>query len=156
MYDKPLTIEQALTLLAEAPPRLALAQLQSRSSPTEWSLNDILAHLLSCADKWGGYIRKILAQDRPTYRAVNPPTWIKQTDYPELEFRHSLHTYSAQRAELLAMLRPLPPKAWSRSATVTGAGKPRQRTVFTYAQWLASHEQSHFRHIDQLVNALRA
>ena len=115
MYDKPLTIEQALTLLAEAPPRLAAltaglapAQLQTRSSPTEWSLNDILAHLRSCADIWGGYIRKIHAEDRPTYRAVNPTTWIKQTDYPELEFRHSLRTYTAQRAELVVVLRPLP------------------------------------------------
>jgi hypothetical protein len=43
MYDRPLTIEQILTLLAEAPPRLAAltadlapAQLQTRLSPTEW------------------------------------------------------------------------------------------------------------------------
>ena len=163
MYDKPLTIEQALTLLAEAPPRLAAltaglapAPIANPLRPTEWSLNDILAHLRACADMWGGYIRKILAEDWPTYRAANPTTWIKQTNYPELEFRRSLRTYTAQQAELLALLRPLPPKAWSRSATVTGAGKPRQRTVFTYAQWLANHEQSHFRHIDQLINALRA
>jgi DinB superfamily len=66
MYDKPLTIERALTLLAETPPRLtaltaglAPAQLQTRSSPTEWSLNDILAHLRSCANMWDGYIRTL-------------------------------------------------------------------------------------------------
>jgi hypothetical protein len=28
---------------------------------------------------------------------------------------------------------------------VTGAGKPRLRTVYTYAQWLANHERSHFK-----------
>lgn len=114
-----------------------------------------VAHLRSCDDMWGGYMRTILAEDRPTFRAMNPTTWIKHTDYPELEFRRSLRAYTRQRAELLAVLQPLPSKAWSRSATVTGAGKARQRTVFSYAQWLANHEQSHLRHIARLANALR-
>jgi hypothetical protein len=58
-----------------------------------------------------------------------------------------------QRAELLALLRPLPKRGWSRSATVTGAGKPRERTVFEYAQWLANHERSHVKHIKRIVDA---
>ena len=158
MYDTPLSIEQVLARLAEAPPRLvaltaglAAEQLQTHPGPDEWSLNLILAHLRACSDMWGSYIRKILAQDRPTFRGVNPTTWIKQTNYPELEFRPSLRAYSRQRAGLLKVLRPLPPDAWARSATVTGAGKPLQRTVFTYAQWLANHEQSHLRHIARQV-----
>ena len=38
---------------------------------------------------------------------------------------------------------------------MTGAGKPRERTVQTYAQWLANHEQSHIRQIERIVNTLR-
>ena len=161
MYDTPLTIDQVLTRLPETPPRLAAltaglapAQLQTCPGPAEWSLNDILAHLRSCSDVWGDYIRKLLAEDRPTFRGVNPTTWIKQTNYPELEFRPSLRAFTRQRAELLAVLQPLPPKAWSRSATVTGAGKPLQRTVFTYAQWLVNHERSHFRQIKRIADGL--
>ncbi len=161
MYDTPLTIEQALAALAETPVRLAAltpdllpAQLQTSFDPDEWSLNEILAHLRACADMWGGYIRKILAEDHPTYRAVNPTTWIKQTNYPELAFRPSLRAFAQQREELLALLGPLPPDAWSRSATVTGAGKPRQRTVLEYGRWLANHERSHLRHIARLVEAM--
>ena len=162
MYDTPLTIEQVLTRLPETPPRLAAltaglapAQLQTCPGPAEWSLNDILAHLRSCSDVWGGTIARLLAQDKPTFRAVNPTTWIKQTNYPELKFRPSLRAFTRQRAELLAVLQPLPPKAWSRSATVTGAGKPLQRTVFTYAQWLVNHERSHFKQIERLTDTLR-
>ena len=161
MYDTPLTIEQVLTRLPETPPRLAAltaglapAQLQTCPGPAEWSLNDILAHLRSCSDVWGGTIARLLAQDKPTFRAVNPTTWIKQTNYPELEFRPSLRAFTRQRAELLAVLQPLPPKAWSRSATVTGAGKPLQRTVFTYAQWLVNHERSHFRQIKRIADGM--
>jgi len=101
---------------------------------------------------WGRYIALIIAEDRPTYRAMNPTTWIKSTNYPELEFARSLGAFAEQRAELLALLRPLPKAAWSRSATVTGAGRPRERTVLEYARWLANHERSHVKHIARIVS----
>jgi DinB superfamily len=113
---------------------LPLARLLAPPAPGEWSARDVLAHLRACSDMWGKYILLILSQDRPTFKAVNPTTWIKQTGYLEQEFRPSLQAFTAQRAGLLAVLEPLAPAAWSRSATVTGAGKPRQRTMYTYAQ----------------------
>jgi hypothetical protein len=150
-------------MLAAAPPRIAAlaegmtpAQLRTTPSDGEWSANDVLAHLRACADMWGGAIMMILAEDRPTIRAINPRTWIKQTDYVDLEFRPSLDAYVAQRAELLAVLEPLPPDGWSRAATVTGAGKVLERTVLSYAQWLARHERPHLRQIERIVNATRA
>jgi len=64
--------------------------------------------------------------------------------------------YDTQRtAELLAVLEPLAPEAWDRTATVTGSGKPRQRAVHTYAQWLANHEQIHIRQIERIVKTVR-
>lgn len=161
MFTKPPTIEQILTLLAETPPRIAAltagqtpAQLRTAPNPGEWSANEVLAHLRSCADMWGTCIRAILAEDRPTLRAVNPTTWIKQTDYPELGFRFSLQCYTMQRADLLTVLQPLPPEAWSRAATVTGAGTPLERTVLSYAQWLARHERPHIKQIRRIVNTI--
>jgi len=63
----------------------------------------------------------------------------------------SLRAFMKQRAELLALLRPLPTKGWSRSATVTGAGTPRDRTVLEYARRLADHERIHVKQIARLV-----
>jgi len=63
----------------------------------------------------------VLDEDEPTIRAINPRRWIKDTDYPALEFAPSLRAFSRQRAGLLALLEPLPPKAWTRTANVTGA-----------------------------------
>lgn len=159
--SKSLTTEQILTLLAAAPPRIAaltagLAPVYQHSAPgpDEWSANDVLAHLRACADMWGNCIMAILAQDRPTLRAVNPRAWIKQTDYPDLEFQPSLQAFAAQRAELLAVLEPLPKEDWARSATITGAGKPLQRTVRYYAGWLARHERPHLKQIERIVNTM--
>jgi hypothetical protein len=156
-----LTIEQVLTLLAETPPRIAaltagLAPAHLHATPTHdgWSANEVLAHLRACADVWGTCIVAMLAEDTPTLRAVNPRTWIKKTDYLELAFRPSLGAFATQRADLLAVLDPLPDEGWSRAATVTGAGKALERTVLFYAQWLARHERQHVKQVERIVNTL--
>ncbi len=163
VYDRPLAIDQVLLQLTEQPKAIAeltaglpRARLHQSPSRGEWSLNDVLAHLRSCADMWGKYIATIIAEERPTIRAMNPTTWIKSTNYPELEFAPSFRAFTRQRAGLLALLRPLPTAGWSRSATVTGAGRPRERTVLEYARWLANHERSHVKHIGRIVTSPRS
>ena len=162
MPNRSLSIEQVLTMLAETPPRIGsltagLVQVQLHASPQrdEWSAIEVLAHLRVCADVWGGCMVALIAQDRPTLRAVNPVTWIKKTDYLEQKFQPSLHAFAAQRTELLKVLEPLAPKAWSRAATVTGAGKVLERTVLFYGRWLAGHERPHLKQIERIAKKLR-
>jgi hypothetical protein len=100
---------------------------------------------------WGKYIALIIAEDHPTIRVMNPRTWIKSTNYPDLEFAPSFRAFTKQRAALLVVLRPLPKASWSRTAMVTGAGRLRERTVMEYAQRLANHERSHLNHIRRVV-----
>ena len=159
--DRKLTIEQAMTLLAATSARIAaltagLTPIQLRTKPNhdEWSANDLLAHLRACADVWGNCIVEMIAEDRPTLRAVNPLTWIKKMDYLELEFLPSLNSFATQRTDLLAVLEPLPYEGWSRAATVTGAGSVLERTVLSYAQWLALHERPHVKQIERIVNTM--
>lgn len=161
MPNKTLTIQQVLALLDETPRRIAaltagLAPAQSRTAPYHdgWSTNDVLAHLRACADVWGNCMAAVIAEDAPTLRAVNPRTWILKTDYLDLEFRPSLRTFAKQRDELLAVLKPLPREGWSRTATVTGAGKVLERTVLFYGQWMAGHERPHVKQIERIVDAL--
>ena len=85
--------EQILSLLREGPRRIAGAtggvaseRLCTRLAPEEWSANEVLAHLRACADVWGGCMHRIIEEDHPTIRAINPRTWMDKTDYPELEF----------------------------------------------------------------------
>lgn len=163
MPDRRLTVEQVLDLLAATPPRIAELTagvapdaLRTSPGPGEWSANDVLAHLRACADVWGDGIAAILAEDRPTLRAVNPRTWIARTDYPDLGFGPSLRAFTEQRAELLALLGSLPGEDWARTATVTGAGRPLERSVRSYAEWLATHERPHVKQIGRIVEAVRA
>jgi hypothetical protein len=162
MAKPTLSTEQVLTLLAATPTRITaltgdLTPTQARTAPAsdEWSANDVLAHLRACADTRGGCIVAMLVEGKTTLRAINPLTWIKQTNYLDLDFEPSLQAFATQRAELLALLRALPPEGWSRAATVTGAGAPIVRTVLTYAEWVALHERPHVKQIERIVTAIR-
>ena len=162
MAGNSLTIEQIMDLLTNNPLHIAkltadltLAQLHTTPDLDEWSANDVLAHLRSCADMWVNAIEAILEQDNRTIKAINPRTWIDSTDYPNQKFRTSFRAFHEQRNELLATLKALPQKSWSSSATVTGAGKPLERTVYFYAHWLATHERTHVKQIGRIVNTIR-
>lgn len=158
--DPHLSREEVLALLAEnvagiaaATAGLDPARLRAGSSAGGWSVTDILSHLRACADVWGGCVATILAEDRPTIRALGPRSYIHQTDYPDLEFEPSFRAFSAQRADLLALLGPLPPEAWGRTAVVTGAGAVLERTLNWYALGLAAHERSHVRQIVRIAKS---
>ena len=160
MADVLLPRDRILTLLTEAPARIAAAtagvdaaHLRTTPAEGEWSATEILAHMRACGDVWGSCIATILAEDRPTIRAVNPRTWIHATDYPDLEFRPSFRAFSAQREDLLATLEGSDAEAWLRSAIVTGAGAVLVRNAYWYAHWLATHERSH---VNQLVRIARS
>jgi hypothetical protein len=162
MANKTLTTAQALTLLAETPQRLATLStglepeaLQTPPTHEEWSANVVLAHLRANADVWGSYIASIIVEDHPTLRAISPRAWMQKTDYHTQDFVSSLRAFTTQRAELLATLKPLPPVAWARAATVKKAGSPMvEKTALDYARQLALHEQAHIQQVEGIVAAL--
>lgn len=162
MAEQPLTSEETLRLLRQTPARitaltagLSQAQLRQRPRPDEWSANEILAHMRACADVRGDRIPAIAAGEVTKIRAISPRAYMRKTDYLELEFGPSFEAFASQRAKLVAFLKPLPAKGWSRTVRVTGLGAPRELTVLFYAQWVARHEMPHLEQIASIVDALR-
>lgn len=159
MPGKLLTIEQILTILSDSPPRLAeltaglsSEQLHTPPEPDAWSARDILAHLKACSDMWGDAILKMINEDKPLMIAMNPRTWIKHTDYLQQEFAPLLQAFSAQRLELLAVLKGLPPAGWARTGMMKTWGQVYERNVLRRADGLARHERSHLKQIERIVN----
>jgi hypothetical protein len=162
MADKLLPVELILPMLAAAPQQISALTaglppdwLQAEPLGGGWSASDVLAHLRSCADVWGRNIATILAEERPSIRAVSPRAYIQKTDYPLQPFPSSLQAFTTQRAGLLAVLEPLPAEAWAREATVKAVGRPSVRTVHTFADRLARHEREHIRQIAAIAASLR-
>jgi len=123
------------------------SRLQAKHEKDEWSANDILAHLRSCADVWGDEIEKMLAKDKQKLPYLHPRQWIKKTNYREIPFRNSLQTFKVQRRKLLKMLKDLPFEDWECSATIKG----REHTIFTHVRRMAKHEDVHCGEIEAAV-----
>ena len=146
-----LGVDEIMVILRETPGRIAEStvaltpiELRAAPEPGAWSINDVLAHLRACHDVLGGNMLRILAEDSPTWRAMNPRSWMTQTDYPDWEFAPAFEVFRGQRAELLRVLGPLPPDAWTRTARVTGlAGGATALSVRYYGSWMAGHERAH-------------
>jgi len=163
MKVSPVETESVLRLLAATPRRIAslsrgveISNLHFRPHPDSWSANDILAHLRACADVWGKSIGEMITRDHPKMRYISPRTWIRKTDYLELEFRESLKAFTDQRRELLKSLKGLAIKDWSRRATFTATTKGRDQTVFSYACRIAEHENKHCEQIEAVLKLASA
>jgi hypothetical protein len=154
--------EEILAILAESPDRIARSVkvlapelLATRPDPESWSALEVLAHIRACCDARGDVIPTIIEEDHPTFRAVNPLVHIETTNYREIPFDQSFRAFAAQREQLLVTLQPLSPDGWERTATVTGAGAPLERSVRFYGDWLARHERAHWKQFDQIAAAFQ-
>lgn len=157
MPKPPKSSEECLAILKSTPARLAAATRALSSEDLrrpivgEWSATDVLAHIRACEDARSECIPRIIAEDHPTIRVVNPRTLIETSGHRHLDFHDSLEAFTKQRTKLVCALEKLPPEAWSRSATFTGAGAPLERSVLFYADWVARHERSHVKQIESLA-----
>ena len=156
--DPHLTREEILALLREAPGRIAdaasrvpAADLRTAPAPASGPSSTSSPTCGPAPTSGATRSRVILAEDRPTIRAVSPATRLRGTDYRDQAFDVSFRAFSEQRADLIATLEPLSPEAWDRSAIVTGAGAVLERTLHWYALGLAAHERSHVKQIVRLT-----
>jgi hypothetical protein len=152
--------DAAIAMLKTTPGRIASASrglsdndLNWKPAADSWSANEILAHLRACADVWGGSIVKILNEDHPTFRYVSPRTWIRKTNYIDLDFKPSFLAFRKQRDDLLKVLRSISQEDWLRRANVKAAAKLREETVLSYAQRLGAHEAGHCDQMDRVLHA---
>lgn len=148
-------IEKYLSILSETPQRIQQAvmgmdekYLQSQADDKSWSVNQILAHLRSCADLWTHSIYAMLAEKEPVFSDINQRKWAKVTQYAEVSFAESFQAYALQRENLLRVLQALPFEAWERSALIF----KRRHTVFTQTRRMAKHETEH---VEQIKNLLQ-
>ncbi|MBX3072251.1 MAG: DinB family protein [Thermomicrobiales bacterium] len=158
-----MTTAEILDVLERNPVHIAVATrslspelLTAPAAPGEWSLNEILAHLRGYADTRGDRrIMTMISEDSPTIRTMHPNKWAAQEAFPDCDFRESLDAFTGQRGDLIDLLRRQPESVWTRTATITGAGAPRVKSVHETGDALARHERAHVRHIAKVAEALQ-
>lgn len=153
-YLEPLSPTQALDALATVPPAvhrlidgLSEDQLNQPPRPGEWSIREVLAHLLGAQELVAYRIDKMLAEDHPSLKAVGLPVAGENLSSWELfeQFRRS-------REAMVSTLRGIAPLDWWR----TGEHEEFSTvTILQQASYFAKHDHAHLTQIERIRRDLR-
>jgi len=128
---------------------LSDAALRFRPAPDDWSIVELVGHIIDVGALWPGRTRQMLATENPTLAAVDP-SWVRQRDYQNKQISFLLITLAEQRAEYVEFLRMLRPGQLARTGIHPTRG---QLTVAEGVAALIDHDQGHSR---QIANNLAA
>ena len=83
--------------------------LRERPEPGEWSMKEVLAHLMELESRlFLPRFRLMATQDRPRFEAFDPIAWARERDRRDGRFEDDLAAFRRARADTLAYLVTLP------------------------------------------------
>ena len=152
------SVKEQIDLLAAFPEQLKRqlqgleeAALRFRPGPDEWSIMEIVGHIIDVGALWPGRTRQMLATDNPTLAAVDP-NWVRQRDYHNKQPGFLLIALAEQRAEYVEFLRVLRPAQLARSGLHPTRGP---LTVEQGIAGLIDHDRIHSEQIAATLAAYR-
>lgn len=127
--------------LREVSAGLSAEALRRRPAPGEWSLKEVMAHLMDLERTlFLPRLRRTAEEDTPVFEAFDPVAWAAQRDWRAGDFADDLAGFAAARRETIAFLASLPPGAADRPA-LSGFFGP--VTLAQYATHVADHDLEH-------------
>lgn len=147
--------QEPLLLLARAPARIgalltgrSAQDLQWTTSPSRWSIAQIVAHLAD-AEVFGAYrFRMILAAPGTAIQAFNQDDWAREMAYGTRDAAASLALFSALRAALLQLARGLDDEKLDRFGIHAERGRESVRHLLSL---YAGHDLNHIAQIERLI-----
>ena len=100
----------------------------------DWSIAQILNHLLDTENRYVGRVRRMRREDRPTMKIMTDP------DYTKLPALKAWARFYELRKRHLRLLRSLKIAEWRRSGTLTPVGKI---SIAGLVRHMAAHDAMH-------------
>jgi uncharacterized damage-inducible protein DinB len=154
-FLEPLTVQQALLALASTANELEQLirglteeQMTRSPGPGEWSIHDVLSHLLVAQNIFAGRVDKILWEHNPPLKGV--AAWAIGSE-GSLSTREILERFRTSRQETLDKLRELTLQGWLRPAQHEEFG---QVTLLQQASYFAKHDRYHMPQIEAIRKAI--
>jgi uncharacterized damage-inducible protein DinB/predicted RNA-binding Zn-ribbon protein involved in translation (DUF1610 family) len=143
-YLEPLHPQVVLQALEAAPQEVAqailgLSEAQMALTPRagEWSIREVLYHLLVTQELLAGRVEQMLAEDNPSLKGV--AAWAAEGQ-ETLASGGMFERYRASRQATLRLLQQMPVEGWWRTARHEEFGRV---TILQQASYFAKHERSH-------------
>ncbi len=152
----PQSVAEALSVIARTPAvirgffsGLSEATLEG-SAPGEWGARQVLEHLIDVEGiAFRERIGRILKEDRPFIRSIDPPARLQEGGYDERSLQDLLAELESLRAESTEWLRGIDPADFEREGEHDEAGTIKAGQLIHY--W-AVHDLVHLR---QMLTALQ-
>jgi hypothetical protein len=131
---------------------LTPAELRRRPREGDWSMKEVVAHLLKVErDLFLPRLRRIAEEDRPAIERFDPDAWARERDHREGDFMADLAEFAAARRRTREFLAGLPPGAPERVGVFLALGP---LTLGAYAAMLADHDAEHLAQLQACRAAL--
>jgi uncharacterized damage-inducible protein DinB len=146
----------ALDVLASTPEKiedacaeLDLAVLQKEPSPGEWSVEEILGHLLDAEIVYSFRNRMMLAQPGTHFPAYDQDLW---TELAHPSFPEMLAAFSSLRRMNVWLAEETPSEEWEQKGGVHSERGP--MTFDLALKTVAGHDIAHLRQLEQTIAAV--
>ena len=158
---RPLPLTEVIQAIASGPERVRRAaegltpdRLRQRPRESEWSVKEVMAHLLKVeSDLFLPRLRLLAREERPSFPTFDPEAWARERDHREGDFEDEWRRFAAARAETMALLSGLPAGAEERIGVSAHFGPV---TLGDYATHVADHDIDHLGQIAEIRAAIRA
>jgi uncharacterized damage-inducible protein DinB len=119
-------------------------EASSRSKEGQWSLRQILIHLIDCEYIYGFRFRLIMAEKEPRITPIDQDLWAAAYSYGDLDATQLIRGFTPLRRVNLELLQSVDPSFFDRPANHPEFGTI---TVKMLIPHLAAHDLSHLQQI---------
>jgi uncharacterized damage-inducible protein DinB len=151
------TFKEHLAVLAAFPEQLRrqIAGLDAeallfRPGPNEWSITEVVGHLIDIDVLMRARIGKIISIDNPPLQTIDIDGTVRERDYQHKQATFLLHSLTEHRAEFIEQIRYLRPEALDRT------GQHPTRGPISAAEFIAMVVRHDVTHTEQIANNLKA
>lgn len=126
-------------------------QLDAAPVVGQWSTRQVVAHLCDFEPIYADRIKRVIAEDRPTFFGGDPDLFAASLAYATRDVEQELTLIQAVRGQLAGILRSLPAEVFARTGIHSEDGP---RTIEQLLRTITGHIPHHVQFIEQKRQAL--
>src|SRR5690606_15294916 len=120
-------------------------QLDAAPVVGQWSTRQVVAHLCDFEPIYADRIKRVIAEDRPTFFGGDPDLFAASLAYATRDVEQELTLIEAVRGQLAGILRSLPAEVFARTGIHSEDGP---RTIEQLLRTITGHIPHHVRFIE--------
>ena len=109
-------------LLVYATAEIPEAKADEKIGPGEWTLRQVIAHLVDSDLNGAERMKRVIAEENPTLMAYDESAWLARLDYEHAPIEEAVALFAANRRWMTRILKTLPDTDFARKGTHSETG----------------------------------